>query len=529
MKAKEIEELGCPWLQRCSSAGYAADAIVRLIADDRLGFAAPNVRRLFRARCGFALRPLRHVLVRQRLPEDTRFAGALLSKLSQRGVPAPCSISVERYILHEAQQAGVLDFEEQKKTGEFQFLCRPELQHIDRMVEACLLPELLVDEQDIDGLLDRYRSLCTQAEQEFFNQLIDHLPDRRLALFVLPQRQMGSILMATASHSVTPADRIDFAIEIPHFIKDAWLRAAIEIDDKSHDGAQRHQDKERDKALSAASWEVERYQLKERINWEPRLRRLVALIRDAVPDMVLKAAEQLRYLPIRQRKAIQGLVLLPVAEAQISVALADLLRREGTAEVTIGDPQELGFEKVVHAVAEILDVIRTIHGMDGLGQPRLALDETEKPELLYYGIPSGAAWDSIKKAISTIIAPSVVSPGYLDPLISERPRPIDFSLADRKQTVRKGLHYILQNVFRKVVFRDGQVDIIERALTLRPVVGLLPTAAGKFPLLSACFLGTARIYTRSSTSTFSHGRPKRKPRGDGHPPLPRHHERYGAH
>jgi hypothetical protein len=45
--------------------------------------------------------------------------------------------------------------------------------------------------------------------------------------------------------------------------------------------------------------------------------------------------------------------------------------------------------------------------------------------------------------------------------------------------LEQALTYFLQNLFRKVQFRDGQMAIILRSLQLKPVVGLLPTAAGK--------------------------------------------------
>ncbi len=41
------------------------------------------------------------------------------------------------------------------------------------------------------------------------------------------------------------------------------------------------------------------------------------------------------------------------------------------------------------------------------------------------------------------------------------------------------LVYFLQNIFRKVEFREGQVDILRRTLALRNVIALLPTGAGK--------------------------------------------------
>lgn len=41
------------------------------------------------------------------------------------------------------------------------------------------------------------------------------------------------------------------------------------------------------------------------------------------------------------------------------------------------------------------------------------------------------------------------------------------------------INYFIQNIFRKVSFRDGQLPIISRVLQQKPVIGLLPTGGGK--------------------------------------------------
>jgi ATP-dependent DNA helicase RecQ len=46
------------------------------------------------------------------------------------------------------------------------------------------------------------------------------------------------------------------------------------------------------------------------------------------------------------------------------------------------------------------------------------------------------------------------------------------------QTV-KAIQFFLGNIFRKYQFREGQLEILLRAISLRPVIGLLPTGAGK--------------------------------------------------
>jgi RecQ family ATP-dependent DNA helicase len=54
--------------------------------------------------------------------------------------------------------------------------------------------------------------------------------------------------------------------------------------------------------------------------------------------------------------------------------------------------------------------------------------------------------------------------------------PILYSTGNSFET---GLTFFLQNIFRKRTFRPGQLEILSRSLACKPVIGLLPTGAGK--------------------------------------------------
>ena len=60
-----------------------------------------------------------------------------------------------------------------------------------------------------------------------------------------------------------------------------------------------------------------------------------------------------------------------------------------------------------------------------------------------------------------------------------KPRAIIPSSKQDDKSLEESLRYLLKNLFRMSDFRDLQLDIIKRAISLRPVVGLLPTGAGK--------------------------------------------------
>ena len=82
-----------------------------------------------------------------------------MGKLSLRGNPAPCSLKVERYVLQKAQDAGLLVFEESVDNGKIKFSCTPLMKDLDSMLRICCLPELLVDDVEVDLLLHHYETL----------------------------------------------------------------------------------------------------------------------------------------------------------------------------------------------------------------------------------------------------------------------------------------------------------------------------------------------------------------------------------
>lgn len=56
-------------------------------------------------------------------------------------------------------------------------------------------------------------------------------------------------------------------------------------------------------------------------------------------------------------------------------------------------------------------------------------------------------------------------------------KPIKYVIPEVKQP--QPLVYFLQNIFRKIDFREGQVEILRKTLSLQNVIALLPTGAGK--------------------------------------------------
>ena len=123
----EPDFTACPWHQRRSpdKAAYAAQALISFV-DQKQGYASPSVRWIFQYRSGFSLKlptPLFDVPELEKFKSD--WLSAVIAKVAQRGLPAPCSLTVERHVLKYAQSVEVLDYQEATNGGDYQFHLTP--------------------------------------------------------------------------------------------------------------------------------------------------------------------------------------------------------------------------------------------------------------------------------------------------------------------------------------------------------------------------------------------------------------------
>jgi len=472
----------CPWHQPYAVGAFAADSAVRLLDDSVANLLSPfhslMLKRLARLRWGCTLDITTGIA-----DEEAKFVGAVLAKIAQRGFPAPCSLDLERFLLDQARQAGWLEYAEDKKAGTFIFRVKNYRKNLPNLLKACFFTELLLQDEEVESLLEHYLSLCTSSEGEFYDMVYRSCPDPRLALFLAPQRLMITMVRLTRPREemqiVAGDQRVDFAVEVPNLVEDKWLRIVVEIDDASHQGkGQQELDAQRDRLLKINGWEVWRLNVKEKSRWKERANELVRMLRNAITDEILQAAREIREkLSEKSRQALTDLVFLPIAEAQISVLIARWLHANGTATVRIANPQKLNLQPVLDCVNEYLTQLERLYGLRHFGRPVLANSEDDA-NVVYFLSPSAQAWDYLSLQTPKLVAPTFVFSDYEDALLTESlPRSVPNEVS--QDDLEQALTYFLQNLFRKVEFREGQMAIIRRSLQHKPVVGLLPTAAGK--------------------------------------------------
>ena len=300
--------------------------------------------------------------------DESKLVGSILHKISHRGIPTFCSVKVEQYALKSAMDAGIIDFEPVNDLSKIKFniciknVCKRRMEYLKWMLAACCVPELLVDDEHVDVLINKYKSICTEPEKRFFENLISLLPDKRLAFFVRPQVRIASIVPSLDNASlIDSASRVDFAIEVPYFGQ--GLKMIIEIDEPFYNQKPRHHndpsdralDEARDKTLKRGGWKVYRLKLEQEKSWMNQIRDIISRIKFHVPEKLLEAAAQLRSFDPERRRAIQGLIFLPLAEGQLTAAISNIIYNNKQAEIAVDDPQDIGLGIVVEAVAETLE------------------------------------------------------------------------------------------------------------------------------------------------------------------------------
>jgi superfamily II DNA helicase RecQ len=433
--------------RRFARAAYASEAVVQLM--NREGFASEELRSLFQNRSGFIW--LNNRSSQSPSDEENNFLGTVLDKLACRGDPAPCSLRVENYVLQKAQDAGLLLFESSVDHGRIKFTCQPQMKDLDMMLRICFLPELLVEDKEIDLLLSRKESLLEGSilRKRFFEKLLNLLPDRRLALYVVPGPFFAGHFQTSIINS---QEKVDFVIHIPNIEGKASLKMAIILGDSPCLSE-----------LKEDGWMIKRFDQMKPQHWDSEMRKLADQLSYALPKSLLEAARQLRALPVQKRQALLDLIALPLAEAQLTCVAADLIRSGEKSEIKIGNPQNLDLDVPLQSVREMIGALSSLYGICCSIQISQA-EDNQSLDIEY--APSIGAYAFAGEGMAPISGRHAI-------LASARPG------AFSNASARDGLKFIFNNVLRFQDFREGQAELIEQMLSLQGSIGLLKPAGGK--------------------------------------------------
>jgi ATP-dependent DNA helicase RecQ len=504
---------------------YSAGFYLQYLWDQRhrlTALAGFDLNEILQTLSSFHLQETRPPLVspQTQLTDSERRIIAVYRDLLVRGLPTLPSLFVEQKLLRRAKQAGWAT--ETQKNGVAHFVMP---NGIDGWIETLVRAHVAVDPRlstsDINS--DIFDS---QEESRFFHKILPKAIGKGAVQFCEPQKPFSELLPPAVAQDFVQ-NRVDFAISAP------GIRLVVEVDGPQHAlPAIKAADNKRDKALRANNWRVTRI-------WTKDLDKPLALnkLKQQVPEdnKFVNYANRNHTTPLWENTtgqiALQA-VLAPFGVARIQRAL--LLALEQSV-LSLGQNQwRLVFveQDVRCALLAVMDFRQhlhhfyRLHKMDG-EPPEIVMRVYTTPEFAEKGMSAPAVKAKVKKqgihlesvTLQNGVTTASFSPGFNADLLidisvlqhygynqfSTTPMQVDLSATgaayeirsvyspqDRRQITpiepfaypiddqsQSALEFFLQNVFHKGEFRPGQFEIIKRTLALKPVIGLLPTGAGK--------------------------------------------------
>lgn len=454
---------------------------------------------------------------------DGSFIGRLVLGLLSRGWPTNSSPAVEDSLLSTIQPDARLERIATSDSSRLAWELTPlaensELTDWNDIILGALLKadcRLLIDETEISLLVD------SDAELHFYQKVLAPTFGNAIGWIEL-QRPIASMV----SEDLSPPNqdlsgRVDFAIELPS--SRGPLKVAIELDGPHHkQPEQRKADNTRDRLLQKNSWTIHRIPLEEwRSGNTLHLRSRLNAIRDKnqFPFSISEGYSELH--SGTQHREASRLLLTPHAVARVQFGLTRALMdgilslNDGNWTLAITERDvpcaELALRDWLQVVTQMCHVYGVPFGtkrihlfvasdhVDQFASPEWNGSFGSDPRVTVSALADAASDRVIDLAIDVSVGANTTRRYPLDPLsvsqLHVRSK-VELRTAQRQSghrtetwptprvisepaQKRDSLEYFLRYLFRKVTFRPGQFEIIERVLRRQDVIGLLPTGAGK--------------------------------------------------
>ncbi len=372
--------------------------------------------------------------------------------------------------------------------------------------------------------LNSWESLGSELEESFFYKILPDLTGDYIIQLIEPQRSIESIIKITGQkkrrldswlgNNVQDFynQRADFTLEFPcSKVETKYPGMIIEVDGSQHeDPPQKKLDEQRDRVLNKINWFPTVRIKSSEINKIPKDK--IDRINRFLDNPYINLIKQNYDNPINLNvngKSILEYCLVPLAIGRIQKLLVELI--QGNILKYNAEKWKIAFLERDISAAEIAvkDFIHWISTLNKISGNLLKL-----PEIEVINVPMSVNLQNndIYEADVLIDISILQRPGFTSPeidilkklnnppwftirssfsVISNRKLLIDRPVIYRSFVETKGdsliynneliqsYRIILHNIFRKYSFRPGQLEIINRALQRKDVIGLLPTGAGK--------------------------------------------------
>ena len=366
--------------------------------------------------------------------------------------------------------------------------------------------------------LNSWEQLGSQYEEDFLYQAIpNHIGDYFIQLLE-PQRLFTSIISQRTDFT---EQQVDFAVEFPYAIA-GKKGLIIEIDGPQHerDQQQIHLDRQRDISVENIGWaKTLRIKTGQFDNIGSKLYRVKKMVKNPYFKILADNYQQPWYQTEPGLDALQ-LALTPIAIARIQKTLLELML-SGYLDLTAPVWRMVVIERDVPcaflAIEDFKRLFQHLFLLKGEGRqlPHIELQIFVSPEFKNAKLNQCHPVKTLTEINDNISCDVLLDISMLQRVgftdrdtrihyqyfatIRSAHAPIStrfFYTADLiqfRQVAQKrdnetyaiipeaeqSLTYFLQNIFRKAKFRQGQLEILNRALQRQSVIGLLPTGGGK--------------------------------------------------
>jgi len=443
-----------------------------------------------------------------------------------RGLPTKPSLWVENKIL----QAYEITKQDQKnlEIGTIKHDFITENKFVETLYKSLHVIDPTINDTSIaKRKINTWENLGSSFEEDFLYTQLPKCAGQFWVQIIETQRELESILRfsATAKDEIEKFingtiqifndQRLDFSLEYPYPIN-GQRGFVLEIDGSQHDEhKQQIIDNNRDEAIKRAKWN-NTIRIKTR-DWKLVYEKTTP-IRQLASEQYFSILKQNFEQPIyNEQEGVAALEfsLIPFAIARIQKTIIHLLfeghlnLNESEWNVAVIEKDipcgKLAFEDLEILFSSLLD----LKG-EKVNLPKLNLFVENNNRFdcsklkwanqidrnIHYHLfidisvlqRSGLVpIDSTVKAETSVLIRSTHSPktsrtfktGKLIPYKPLGARNLQKNVFIEDDLQVKKLEYFLQNIFRKTDFRPGQVEIINRAIQTKSVIGLLPTGTGK--------------------------------------------------
>lgn len=409
---------------------------------------------------------------------------------------------------------------------------RQELKINDEQIEK-LFSALHIIDPEIKGdnvskhKMPSWEKLGSDFEERFlYEQLPKHASQMWTQLFE-PQRELENVLRFSTttedemdkylngSIRVFNEQQLDFSFEFPYKVNNQ-RGLIVEIDGSQHENAiQKHIDEARDTATEKAKWGKSlRIKTTEWNNIQNKIGFIKQLEKEQLFKLLKQNFENPLYLEKDGLNALE-LCLIPFAVARIQKTIIHLLL-EGKLNINATEWNIAIVERDIPcgnlAIKDFEEFLNSLFSLQGI---------TDKLPKINVLIESNLKFANANFHTSTNIDTNKTYDLLIDISVLQRSglsKTNDTIKADTKVLIRsahspktnrsfktaenitykklgkrnkkenifeenkeqvKHLKKVVQNIFRKTGFRPGQVEIINRAIQGKSVIGLLPTGSGK--------------------------------------------------